>query len=264
MDWAGAIRINREALLTIVTSLFVLAGIRTGRAVAALPRSLRISILAMLRPAEFAVRRLIVMAARGVEVRLRPVMERERRAASSVILGLDPRAHSVEAEPTANDRRSGCVLHLRGFRGVSGMGSRVKPENDGLCRASRLTAEPLPAFALFDPFKRFGHPWLEDGEDDQAGAWLYRETELGPDDPVGASGICRRIRVLERALQDLEGQAMRLARWRARRDRETCKPKRFSPLRPGRPPGWRKRPKTAVEEVLKECHFLARDAWNTS
>ncbi len=78
------------------------------------------------------------------------------------------------------------------------------------------------------------------------------------------SGICRRIRVLERALQDLEGQAMRLARWRARRDRETCKPKRFSPLRPGRPPGWRKRPKTAVEEVLKECHFLARDAWNTS
>ena len=72
MDWAGAIRTNREELLAIVTSLFVLAGIRTGRMVAALPRSLRIRILSLLRPAEYAARRLIVMAAREVEVTLRP------------------------------------------------------------------------------------------------------------------------------------------------------------------------------------------------
>ncbi|MFZ2101632.1 MAG: hypothetical protein WAU86_13805, partial [Oricola sp.] len=46
--------------------------------------------------------------------------------------------------------------------------------------------------------------------------------------------------------------------------RMTRGPKRWSPMRPGRPPGYSKRPKTAIEEVLKECHFLAHDAWNTS
>jgi hypothetical protein len=211
MNWAGAIRTNREALLPIVTRMFVLAGIRTGRAVAALPRSLRIRILAMLRPAEYAARRLIVMAARGVEITLRP----------------------------------------SGGRGASALNA----EDDAL-------PDPLPAFALFDPFKRYGHPWLEDGEDGQAGAWHHRD--FAPDDPIDATALCRRIRALERALQDLDGQAARLARWRARRHCATCKPKRWSPLRPGRPPGWRKRPKTPLEEVLRECHFLARDAWNTS
>lgn len=128
---------------------------------------------------------------------------------------------------------------------------------------SNAPSATLPAFALFDPFKSFSHPWLDDGEDGKTGAW-HPETALAPHDPVDAKALCRRIVALERALQDLERQAARLARWHARRHRETCKPKRFSPLRPGRPPGWRKRPKTALEEVLNECDFLARDAWNTS
>ena len=127
---------------------------------------------------------------------------------------------------------------------LHGVGPRVKPEDDAQCEAPRPAVhtapgvalpDPLPAFALFDPFKRYGHPWLEDGDQDEER--FSRETDRAPDEPVDATQLCRRIRALERALQDLDGQAARLARWRARRDRETCRPKRFSPMRPGRPPG---------------------------
>ena len=91
------------------------------------------------------------------------------------------------------------------------------------------------------------------------------------------------------ALDDLPRQAKRLARWQARRldattgaatsDRaarehaaltrrqQACggeqarKGKtllqRLSPMRPGRPPGWRRRPTHAVDEVLNELHGLA-------
>jgi hypothetical protein len=36
-------------------------------------------------------------------------------------------------------------------------------------------------------------------------------------------------------------------------------PKFTSPLRPGRPPGYRKKPRDDIDFVLKECHALARD-----
>ena len=53
------------------------------------------------------------------------------------------------------------------------------------------------------------------------------------------------------------GQALRLARWQSR-PKEERRPERWSPLRVGRPPGFRKRPKHEVDEILKECHWLAR------
>jgi len=270
MNWAGAIAKNRDDLLEIATRLFVLAGIRTGRTVIALPRHLRIRILALLRPAEFAARRLIAIAAcKLVVVAVRSVVEREERAPSSVILGLEPRTHSVKPATSAKMKNKASSSIVVSLHDAHGMGPRVRPEDDVRGMTSPLVAKTprgnaLPAFPLFDPFKRFGHPWLEDGEDGQAGAWLAPQTALAPDDPIDARALYGRILALERALQDLDGQAARLARWRARRTQENCRPRRFSPLRPGRPPGWRKWPKTALEEVLKECDFLARDAWNTS
>ena len=290
MDWAGAIEKNRDDLLDIVVRLFVLAGIRTGHSVFMLPRSLRIRLLALLRPAEFAARRLIAVAAcKLVTVAVRPVEGRKGPPSRSVILGLetgarqrraggeeleggtDDRTHSVKPETADDDgEKGGIVLHLRESRGVAGMGPRVKPEDDAKGRASRPPADPasLPAFPLFDPFKPFANFWLEPGED--ARRPLFAGIAPPPDEPVAARALCRRIRALEQALQDLEGQAARLARWRARRDAEAAsgtdrvRPRRDSPLRPGRPPGWRKRPRTALEEVLRECHILAHDAWNTS
>jgi hypothetical protein len=62
---------------------------------------------------------------------------------------------------------------------------------------------------------------------------------------------------LRHVLQDLDAHALRLARWTARRHLERTRPRRWSPIRPGLPPGWRKHPKTETEELVKECHTLA-------
>jgi hypothetical protein len=75
--------------------------------------------------------------------------------------------------------------------------------------------------------------------------------------------LCRRLEALKRALQDIPRQAKRLARWRARQEQKqpststpTLKP--LSPLREGLPPGYRKKPQHEVDDILAECHDLAR------
>ena len=61
------------------------------------------------------------------------------------------------------------------------------------------------------------------------------------------------------ALEDLDGQALRMAKLLARIERQ---PRRVGKLplrvmRPGSPPGFRQRQKHEVDEVLAECHRLA-------
>ncbi|WP_246717458.1 hypothetical protein [Oricola nitratireducens] len=80
-----------------------------------------------------------------------------------------------------------------------------------------------------------------------------------PDDEIDATRLCRRLAALKRALDDLDGQARRLARWKAKRDLGLNRTKYFSPMRPGWPPGRRKRPFHAVDDILAECHALALD-----
>jgi hypothetical protein len=76
---------------------------------------------------------------------------------------------------------------------------------------------------------------------------------------VNAAGLGRRLEALKDALEHLPHQARRLARWRARRQRRPDATF-TSPLRPGRPPGHRSRPVHDVDYLLIECHGLARDA----
>ncbi|MGB8314050.1 MAG: hypothetical protein WCE69_06120, partial [Aestuariivirga sp.] len=54
-------------------------------------------------------------------------------------------------------------------------------------------------------------------------------------------------------------QAKRLVRCQLRRAKAPW-PKSTSPLRPGRPPGYRRKPVHEVDEVLVECDWLAWDA----
>jgi hypothetical protein len=63
MDWNGAIERQREELLRIVAALFAMAGLIGLRSVETLPRQIHRRILLVLRPAESAVRRLIVATA---------------------------------------------------------------------------------------------------------------------------------------------------------------------------------------------------------
>src|SRR5690606_5903338 len=93
-----------------------------------------------------------------------------------------------------------------------------------------------------------------------------------PDDPVSAARLKQRLAALAAALDDLPGQAMRFARWKARRDARLTR--RVSPLTPGRPPGARLarfdpraggaeggrkafRKTREVDEILVHAHSLA-------
>ncbi|GAB4355145.1 MAG: hypothetical protein Kow0026_14150 [Oricola sp.] len=237
MNWALAIARNRAALLRIVAVLFVMAGLDEGGA-DAVPRRVWRRILRLLRPAEAAARRLIVIAARGIEVEApkprpqRPPTGIERLQAAGLL-----------------------VIH----EGIS-LGLARAPRSEPAEPAK--SAPAIPGFRLADPPRRFDakawdglRPFPQDGFD-----------LADPDEEVSARHLCRRIVALNRALDDLDGQALRLARWKARRerDRATARPRRFRPLRPGLPPGWRRRPRNEIEEVLKECHALALHAWDTS
>jgi hypothetical protein len=96
-----------------------------------------------------------------------------------------------------------------------------------------------------------------------AALWAARPPAADPAPPpdglVGAERLTRRLQALKLALDDLPRQARRLARWRVRRENAKS-PKFKSPLRPGHPPGYRRKPVHEVDEVLIECHGLACDA----
>ena len=80
-----------------------------------------------------------------------------------------------------------------------------------------------------------------------------------PDGLVNAERLSRRLQALKLALDDLPRQARRMARWRVRRENMKS-PKFKSPLRPGPPPGRRKRQIHPIDEILADCHWLAWEA----
>ena len=223
MDWARALERNSEALKGIIEALFAMLGLDGDAAVSRIPRSVHSAVLRQLRPAESAVRRLIIIAARGLVVKLAPSRPKPGRPI--------------------------------------GKGGPIR--QSGSSRAS---------FQLFDSRKNFAprrrarrnppriHIFESDGR--LTTLWSARPPADPPppaDGPVGAERLSRRLQALKSALEDLPRQARRLARWRARREKMQS-PKFTSPLRPGRPPGHRRKPVHLVDEVLIECHGLAWDA----
>ena len=220
MDWDLAIKRNSEALKGIVAELFAMLGLAGEATVSRIPQPLHRAVLRVLWPAESAVRRLIIIAARGLVVKL---------AVS-------------RAKPV----------------GPIGKGGGSRP----------------PSFQLFDPRKNFAVRRRKGrrpvprihilGSDNRVVTlWEARPRAANsappPDGLVGAARLSRRLRALKLALEDLPRQARRLARWRVRRE-NAKNPKFKSPLRPGRPPGYRRKPVHLVDEVLIECHGLAFDA----
>jgi hypothetical protein len=69
MDWVRAIEINRTALTRIVAEIFALLGLVRGGTLDHLPLKLYLAAERLLRPTESALRRLIVIAARGLVVK---------------------------------------------------------------------------------------------------------------------------------------------------------------------------------------------------
>jgi hypothetical protein len=139
-----------------------------------------------------------------------------------------------------------------------------------------------PSFRLFDPIKRlkkfFGRqtrrrrvePRIHYFPYDPRIPWFLRQHFTPPapvpaapapvvKETVDARHLIRRLLAVAGALQDIPRQALRLALWQAQ-PKEERRPERWSPLRPGRPPGFRQRAKYEIDEILKECHWLARNA----
>jgi hypothetical protein len=85
--------------------------------------------------------------------------------------------------------------------------------------------------------------------------------EKEEDARIDAARLGRRLMAIKLALEDLPRQAKRLVRLKARREtlQQQGRPIFISPMRHGRPPGYRKKPRHEVDEVLIECHGLARD-----
>jgi len=235
-DPARAAEHYREALLRIVDMLFALIGLDETAVIATLPRFTRNHVLRILRPAESAARRLIVVAARGLNVTLRPSGERKGPPPTSVILGFNPRTHSVKPTLVRSAKNLPLLDTLKRFD----LAPRRRYATT-IPRVRSLGASSLPVYMRVPEPPEKPLPM--------------------PCDPLDATRLCARMHALKAALSDLDKQAKRLARWQARRDlrrkQPDHKPGRISPMRPGWPPGHRKRSLHEIDDVLRECHSLA-------
>jgi hypothetical protein len=220
MDWNRAIEINQTALTRIVAALIALVGLSDGGALARLPRPLYRAVCRALRPAESAVRRLIVIAARGLKVDLPPVRPMPKGLA---LAGKGGGRLSFQLFDTR--KRFG---HGRPRRGHA----RVEPHIHFF--------DTSPLVPLFRP-----RP--------------VESPAPKPDGDVDGRRLFRRLAAVKMALEDLPRQARRLARWKVRREKIQNLRFR-SPIRPGAPPGHRKEPQDEIDWVLKECHGLAKEA----
>jgi hypothetical protein len=221
-DWDFAIKRNSKALKGIIEVLFALLGLDGTDAASRIPRSLHSAVLSVLRPAESAVRRLIVIAARGVVVVLTP----SRPMPAGKVIG------------------KGCGNSLPSFQ-LFDPRKRFKP-----VRAMKFTRlVPRIHFFPHDPRISALFP-------------APRPVVAPPPPPdglVNSARLSRRLLALKSALDDLPRQARRLARWQERR-KAAPDLKFLSPLRAGHPPGYRRKPIHEVDEVLIECDDLAWEA----
>jgi hypothetical protein len=227
LDWTLAIKRNRDQLRQIVLALFALARMRVGGSLFTLERDVFAAIMLVLRPAESAVRRLIVIAAHGV------------------IHLTSPRLRGPEAGETGGSPWS--VPGIAGRRG------------DFSIKAFKLF-DPLKSFdpeSIWDNDQPAYESWL--GHSDSTSGYQIIDTT-----PLDATHIGQRLNALMRALDNLPHQARRLIRWQQKRDAllKASRQTRMSPMRPGLPPGWRERKIHEIDEVLRECHGLANDRLN--
>ena len=221
MNIPQAIDLNKTALARIVAGLFALLGAAGEAALARIPLELHRAVARVLRPAESAARRLIVTLARIANLKAPPPQSR--------------------------------------------------PAPAGLARAAQGNFRL--SFQLFDPRRRFFRPR------DQAqrlprprisffGAGEAHRVSLGREKPPKhdksdgletSANLLRRLKALKEALDDLPRQARRLVRALARRQ-NVPRLKLKMPLRPGRAPGLRQKPRLDIDHVLHQCDWLARNA----
>jgi hypothetical protein len=233
MDWDQIVERNRERLLAVLAPLLAVLGFDHRRRLE-MPRHFYRSWLILLRPAESAVRRLIVMAARGIVVKLGAA----RGFPAALALKLAAKAADEECVPAF------CLIDpLKRFAPADFEWSAEWSKDWGKEQAIPRISVP----GLFDPVFPDPVPVPE------------------RDDPIDTSALVRRIAALKQALDNLPRQARRLARWKARselaRKAGVRKPGRLSPMRPGFAPGFHRTNRQEIDGILADCHHFAREAW---
>ena len=272
IDWDGVIERNVRLLREIVATLAAMAGLdlslatgngsaRQGAALAApgvgylprptLPRWVHRAVFRLLRPAEAAVRRLVIVAARDM-VAPAPALPAIARKGGPLVahipvslgLALAPAAADAPAAAQAAPGRLSFPL--------------LDPLPDLVAPPVRLRTSGVPR--VFIPGWTTPFP-------------VAPRQEPSRNDALEAGYLRRRVAALSHALEDLPGQARRLARWRARRDafRKAGRLHRLTPLRPGRAYGLHRpgspRRRHDVDDVLRDLHYFAYEAqelWDTS
>lgn len=233
MDWAKVIERNGGALRLVLAGLAAMAGPAPAGARPTLPRRLHRAILRLLRPAEAALRRLVVIVAR------------DRVAAAPA--GTTSPCANVGRRPVAS----------------SGASPRATVSAGALPRLSFPLFDPLP-----DPTAPSPRIRTEAWPRICVPGWTMPAPvppRPSPDDPLDAGRLHQRLAALGHALDDLPAQARRLARWRARRDaaRGAGRRHRVAPLRSG-PPRCLHRGSPdrehPVHAVLRDLHHFAREA----
>jgi hypothetical protein len=217
VDWERAVAVNREALSRIVAGFVALLAAFEGEL--RLPLGVYRTVALGLFKSETALRRLIVIAARGLTVTLKP----------------------------------------------------QRPMPVGLViRSQGQTSRPM-AFQLFDP--RVSYNWVEEppritgprirvvGMPSPHAQFLalFKRPTGGLSSEAATAHLRRRLDATLRALGNIPREAIRMAKWKARR-LALAQPKFTSPLRPGPPPGRDKHSKAEIDLILRECHALAFDA----
>jgi hypothetical protein len=253
MDWAVAIERNQSALARILAGLLLLAGYAEGSVAARLDSFIYRSALRTLRPLESAVRRLIVIAARGLKVDLPPDRPKPRPK---------PEGHGPSEKRERKSSKRVPAFKLFDTRKRFDLKPRRKPFANGTGpRAWSVEPDPPPMPA----YLQTGEGWGPVPFPLRAPVPIPKpepSPSIVPDGTVNASRLGRRLAAVKAALEDIPRQAIRLKRWEARRERiKQQRPATIaSPLRSGRPPGLRKTPKDEVEQILRECHDLAFEA----
>jgi hypothetical protein len=214
MDWALAMEKNRVALARIVAEIVALVGFVAGLPLQRLPRGVYLAAERLLRPTESALRRLIVIAARGLVVK--PHVSR-------------PFPKGIVIKASSKERISFPLFDARMRFDF------IKAENPLLVMVKTYSSNP------FNPFEQNAH---------------WRRQEPAPRDDTLT--LQRRLAAVKQALETLPQQAKRMARWQAKR-KTLDKPKFISPLRPGRPPGYRRDQNAEIDFILQETHGLACD-----
>lgn len=259
MDWQLAIERNHEALRRVLAGLLAMAGLAGGQLAfqsaaplagvviplapdcRLLPRFLYRAVLRLLRPAEAATRRLVVIAARGIDVNLPPLRSRKpgRRPAivpdgrgTGIVLVRVVSQHAGLATTLPLMPHPAGINRLSPQGEVAGgppaVAERADAASTGAALARRL------AFPLFDPPRRLGLKRTPQTS-------VPRVTVPGVTAPfpvsprrapsrfdrIDATRLMLRLAALARVLDDLPRQARRFALWQARlaaRQAEARKP----------------------------------------